>query len=137
MISEKWAKWAWYFKKNICQYFLPEVNLSFQEKWEFWKMCICPCELDSFHILKGLSIRSGLSILMNNKCDYLTLCSELSHLGKICLPQGTKHFQMTSVYYQIMNDLNIHPKYKVDQWILKSVLLIATKNCYLLSFGVV
>lgn len=37
-----------------------------------------PCELDSFHILKGLSIRSGLSILMINKCDYLTLCNEIS-----------------------------------------------------------
>ena len=44
---------------------------------------------------------------------------------------------MTSVYYKIMNELNIHSKYKVDQWILKSALLIETKNCYLLSFGVV
>ena len=137
MISEKWAKWACYVRKNICRYFLPEVNLSFQEKSEFWKMCICPCELDSFHILKGLSIRSGLSILMINKCDYLTLCNELSQSWEDLPTPETKHFQMTSVYYKIMNELNIHPKYKVDQWILKSVLLIATKNCYLLSFGVV
>ena len=74
---------------------------------------------------------------MINKCDYLTLCNELSQSWEDLPTPETKHFQMTSVYYKIMNELNIHPKYKVDQWILKSVLLIATKNCYLLSFGVV
>lgn len=92
MISEKWAKWTCYFRKNIFQYFLPVVNLSFQEKSEFWKMCIYPWELDSFHVLKGLSIRSGLSILMINKCDYVTLCNELSRSWEDLHTPGNKTF---------------------------------------------
>ena len=54
--------------KQLTVFVADNKNRAFEQKLEFWKICICLCELDSFPILNSFFFDKTGMILMNVIC---------------------------------------------------------------------
>lgn len=100
--SRIWWILYWWWTQSAChvtednwQDYFNDKIWAFKWKWQFWKTCVCHCEVGSFSALKGFSseICDGL-----NKCGFWYPVMKGTHIWKVCMIQGATIFTMTSVW---------------------------------------
>lgn len=98
----KWIKWACFLNKQLTAIVTSDEIWDFMWKLEFWKTCICHCELDSFPKLEDFFDKLG-DILMNLVFWYSM--TKGTNIWKICII----HEQMFSKW----------PKYDITKLCLR------------------